>query len=299
MPDGASPADLLPRCCFPPPGTAVTCAVSGGADSLALLVLATAAGLRATAVHVDHGLRPGSSAEAGVVADAAARLGAAFRSERVHVADGPNLEERARTARWSVLPPDALTGHTADDRAETVLANLLRGAGPRGLGALGPSSRHPLARLRRSETEAVCRAAGLEPVSDPTNADPRFRRNRIRHEVLPLLADVAGRDPVPLLCRAADHAADAAAALARLSAELDPTDCRALAGADPALAAEALRRWLEGHTGRPPDAAALARTLAVARSERLATEVPDGWRVARRGGRLRLEAGAGEPEDHR
>ena len=275
----------------------MTCAVSGGPDSLALLVLAATAGLRVTAVHVDHGLRPGSAAEAGVVASAAARYGATFRAERVAVADGPNLEERARDARWSVLPPDALTGHTADDRAETIMVNLLRGAGPRGLGALGPSPRHPLLALRRSETVALCRAEGLDPVCDPSNTDVRFRRNRIRAEVLPLLADVAGRDPVPLLCRAGDHAAEAAEALARLSAGLDPTDCAGLATADPALVAEALRRWLESSTGRPPSGAALARATDVALLRARAAEVGGGWRVARTGGRLRLDGGRGTGAD--
>src|SRR3954452_4130299 len=99
----SSSAHLLPRTTFPSPGTAVTCAVSGGADSLALLVLACAAGCRVTAVHVDHGLRQGSDREAEVVAEAARRVGAGFRSERVEVGHGPNLEARARAARFSVL----------------------------------------------------------------------------------------------------------------------------------------------------------------------------------------------------
>ena len=89
---------LLPRCRFPAAGSDVTCAVSGGADSLALLALAVAAGTRVTAVHVDHGLRAGGDDEAHVVADAAARFGAAFRAVRVEVAPGPNLEARARAA---------------------------------------------------------------------------------------------------------------------------------------------------------------------------------------------------------
>ena len=100
-------ADLLARCSFPPAGAVATCAVSGGADSLSLLVLAVAAGCEVTAVHVDHGLRDGSAAEAGVVADLAARVGAGFRSERVSVAPGPNLEARARAARYGVLPDQA------------------------------------------------------------------------------------------------------------------------------------------------------------------------------------------------
>src|SRR5256885_8281133 len=170
---------LLARCTFPPAGVPVTCAVSGGADSLALLVLATEAGCNVTAVHVDHGLRPGSAAEANVVRDAAARYGAAFRSERVDVAPGPNLEARARAARFAVLPPDVLTGHTADDQAETILLNLVRGAGLDGLRGM-PRARRPLIQLRRSDTHALCDELGLSPVVDPMNASRSLRRNRVR-----------------------------------------------------------------------------------------------------------------------
>jgi tRNA(Ile)-lysidine synthase len=196
-------SDLLSRCTFPPPGTSLPCAVSGGADSLALLVLAVAAGCDATAIHVEHGLRAGSEAEAGVVAAAAACVEARFESRRVAVALGPNLEARARVARLSALPPDVATGHTMDDQAETVLVNLLRGAGPDGLSGMAPGSRHPLLGLRRAETHALCAELGLVPVRDPSNEDPAFVRNRVRHELLPLCAAVAGRDPVPLLARQA------------------------------------------------------------------------------------------------
>ena len=92
-------ADLLPRCVFPARGEPVSCAVSGGPDSLALLILAVAAGCDATAYHVDHGLRPESGKEAAVVHDAAERLGTGFVGLRVDVAPGANLEARARTAR--------------------------------------------------------------------------------------------------------------------------------------------------------------------------------------------------------
>ena len=90
---------LLANCTFPPAGTEVTCAVSGGADSMTLMVLAIAAGCSVTAVHVDHGLRHGSDAESEIVADAAARFGARFRSETVVVGTGPNQEARAPTSK--------------------------------------------------------------------------------------------------------------------------------------------------------------------------------------------------------
>ena len=267
--------------------------MSGGPDSLALLVLATAAGCDVTAIHVDHGLRPGGADEADVVASAAARFGARFAARRVDVAAGPNLEARARVARWSVLPPDAATGHTADDQAETVVLNLLRGAGLAGLAGMRPGRRHPLLALRRADTLEVCAAEGLTPVVDPSNLDPAFRRNRVRHDVLPLLDEVAGRDTVPLVARAA---AQARAALDHLEAEAalvvpDPTDVTALRVAPPALVSVALRGWLRrcSPEGHPPDAATLDRVLGVVTGSWRATEVGGGWRVARRAGRLVLE----------
>ena len=273
---------LLARCTFPEGD--VTCAVSGGADSLALLILAVRAGCRVTAFHVDHGLREGSAAEAHVVRDAARRYGAAFRAERVDVARGPNLEARARAARYAVLPPDVLTGHTADDQAETVLLNLLRGAGLDGLAGMRPEG-HPILALRRHETEAVCAAEGLTPVADPSNLDPVHRRNRVRHELIPLLNDIAQRDVVPVLARQAALLRDDAGALDARTP--DATDASALAAAPPALARRAVRRWLtEDH---PPDAATVERVLAVARHQARATDAGHGRRVARTDNVLRLE----------
>ena len=291
-------AALLPRCTFPRPGPPVTAGVSGGADSLALLVLAVEAGCRVTAVHVDHGLRDGSAAEAEVVAEVARRWGAGFSAIRVEVAPGPNLEARARAARRAALGEGAMTGHTLDDRAETVVLNLLRGAGGDGLAAMAPGPTKPLLGLRRTETQGLCVALGLRPVDDPTNADPAFTlRNRVRHEVLPLLDRVAGRDTAVLLDRTARLVGDDGRFLDELAAAIEPTDARALASAPVALARRAVRRWLvEAAPPYPPDAAAVERVLDVARGSSRATEVGGGRRVARTGGRLRLEpAASGEP----
>lgn len=267
-------------------------AVSGGPDSLALLALACATGRDVLAVHVDHGLRPGSGAESDVVAAAAARFGAAFESRPVEVVPGPDLEARARRARYDVLPRGVMTGHTADDQAETVLLNLVRGAGVDGLAGMrpGPAVLRPLLRLRRLETRALCRSLGLLPVDDPSNRDLRFRRNQVRHELLPVLERVGGRDPVPVLARQAGLMADDAELLERLAAGLDPTDAVALAAAPEPLARRAVRRWLRrGVEQYPPGSAEVERVLAVARGSAVACEVGGGRRVQRSRGRLSLE----------
>jgi len=290
---------LLTRCRFPLGGTVVACAVSGGADSLALLILAVAAGLDATAIHVDHGLRAGSADEAQVVEEAAARLGAAFEGRSVIVAPGPNLEARARAARYGALPAGVLTGHTADDLAETMLVNLVRGAGRDGLSPMRPNGRvvRPLLGLRRAETRALCRARGLVPVEDPSNRDPRFTRNRVRHELLPLLEEIGGRDLVPILVRQAQLLGAEAAFLDREAAALDPTDARALAAAPEVLARRAIRAWLRttDDERHPPTAAEVDRVLAVARGGAVACQVTGDRRVRRSQGRLTLTAGTARP----
>lgn len=281
-------AELLASCTFPAAGTAVTCAVSGGADSTALLVLAVAAGLDVTAVHVDHGLRPESGAEAELVRRTAERFGASFRAERVHLTDGPNLEARAREARYAVLPTDVLTGHTADDQAETVLINVLRGASTSGVAAMRPGPNRPLLALRRKQTIELCEALALETVHDPSNDDSRHLRNRVRHELLPLMKELSQRDVVPILARQAALARDDDDQLADAAAAVDPTDARALAAAPVALARRAVRRWLT--LDHPPDLATVDRVLAVARGDAAATDVGGGRRVSRSRQQLSLSA---------
>lgn len=284
--DEVDALNLLSRCTFPSSGE-YFCAVSGGADSLALMILAVGAGCKVTAIHVDHGLRAGSADEAQVVADAAARYGAAFRSEKVEVEEGPNLEARARAARKAVLPPGCATGHTMDDQAETVLINMLRGAGIDGLRAMRAGPEHPILSLRRSETRSLCAGEGLRPVEDPSNEDSRFLRNRVRHELLPLCCEIAGRDVVPLLARQAELLAGDAELLDEFAAGIDASDGRALASAPKALARRATRRWLRGG-GHPPDLHAVDRVLEVATGKMRATDVAPGVRVRRSRGVLAI-----------
>ena len=157
-------AQLLTRCNFPSPSAKIDCAVSGGQDSMAMLLLAVLNGCEVTAFHVDHSLRHGSDQEAKIVAELAEQIGASFVSKTVKVELGANLEARARNARFEVLPQEIATGHTADDQAETLLINLLRGAGLQGLAGMRQSHSHPILNLRRSETEMLCRELEIECV---------------------------------------------------------------------------------------------------------------------------------------
>jgi tRNA(Ile)-lysidine synthase len=184
--------------------------VSGGPDSMALLhgaaplVQTDAVRWRLTVAHLDHALRPESADDAAFVADAAAALGLPCESRRTDVAalaraEGRSTEDAAREARYrfleDVAPYGALiaTAHTADDAAETVLLNLLRGsglAGARGMPARRGRIVRPLLGERRETLRALLDAAGIGYRLDPSNDDPAHLRNRVRHEVLPLLESV-------------------------------------------------------------------------------------------------------------
>ena len=187
-------------------GDLVLVACSGGPDSMALLgVLAEVGpsiGVRLAVVTIDHGLRD-AGAEQDLVHARATELGLPFRLERVDVEreDG-SLMQGARTARSAALERVArelgarriATGHTASDQAETVLMRLLRGAGTRGLAGIppvrGPYVR-PLLGCTRSQVLDYLRAHALPWAQDPTNDDVTFARNRLRHEVLPMLAELS------------------------------------------------------------------------------------------------------------
>ena len=179
-----------------------------------------------------------------------------------------------------------LVGHTADDQAETVLLNLLRGGATAGLGGMPGRRDHlvrPLLGLRRTDTAEVCARLGLTPLADPMNDDRSFRRVQLRHDVIPALEHVAGRDLVPLLARQADvlrAEADFLDGLAR--AAWPPGDGTApaavLAAMPPVLARRAVRCWLGSP---PPSLAEVERVLAVAGGHVRAAELGGGRRVRR------------------
>ena len=279
-------SSLLTRCTFPAPHTDVTVALSGGPDSMALLCLAVAHGLHVTAVHVDHGIRPDSHRDITLIAPVVRMLGVELQVHRVTVEPGPNLEARAREARYGVLPDGAMTGHTADDQAETVLINLLRGAGSAGLSAMSPGTRRPILALRRNETHRLCAELGIECVTDTTNDSNVHQRNRVRNELLPLLTDISRRDPVPILTRTSDVMRDDNELLEELARGIDPTDAVALSTAPLPLARRAIRAWLSHPY--PPDQATVERVLEVARGEHPGCDIGGNRQIRRSKQRLSI-----------
>ncbi|MDO9226671.1 MAG: tRNA lysidine(34) synthetase TilS [Pseudomonadota bacterium] len=254
------------------PGRHLAVAYSGGLDSTVLLHLL--AGLRGeedfqlSAVHVHHGLSADADAWASHCQAVCATLNVPLRLERVVVKRaGQGLEAAAREARYQVfssLAVDALAlAHQRDDQAETVLLQLFRGAGMKGLAAM-PAERalgtirllRPLLDATRGEIEAFARARGFSWVDDASNADTDLRRNAVRHHLLPRIDSLfpgAGQT----LARAAGRFAESAGLLDAL-AELDGADCRdglevaRLMALDAARGRNLLRRYLElrGHPVR-------------------------------------------------
>lgn len=190
-----------------PPGSGVLCALSGGADSMYLLCRLLEGrekyGWRVQCAHLNHGLRPTAQRDEDFVRQWCERQGVPLCAERADVSafaqeEGLGLEEAGRVLRYRFLEDAArragleliATGHHAGDNAETVLMNLIRGCGLKGLTGI-PERRgnivRPMLEVSRRDIEAYLTGRGVPHVEDETNADPSYTRNRVRGELLPLL----------------------------------------------------------------------------------------------------------------
>ena len=260
-------------------------AFSGGMDSAVLLhVAATVFPSSLLALHVDHGINEASSSWERFCARTAALYGAEFFSMRLEgLRSGmPNLEEQARNGRWTALLQMArqhqasvlVTAHHANDQAETVLLNLLRGTGLAGIGMTISSQREGFPILRpwlnfaREELAAYAQQHALQWVEDPSNGDLKLRRNAVRHQLWPAVLETDAR-ALPALSRFAQLAAETETLLQmfgmRELASMLPQGNRLdwLLFEDQLPAAQALlfRLWLKTLELRPPTQARLAAML--------------------------------------
>jgi tRNA(Ile)-lysidine synthase len=220
---GLAPGPVRARPAGSPGGARLAVGTSGGVDSTVLFLTLRALGYDAVAVYVHHGLRAEADDEAAFVTAMAREAGAESAVVRAAVGAG-NRQGAARRARYAALGEAARTcgsaviavGHTATDQAETVLMALVRGAGLRGLAGMdprrtldagrpdGPALVRPLLWATRAEVEAEARARGWTWREDASNAGDAYRRNRIRHHVLPLLEAEGGPETATRIAAAAD-----------------------------------------------------------------------------------------------
>ncbi|HEX8441007.1 tRNA lysidine(34) synthetase TilS [Archangium sp.] len=303
-------------------GGSVLLAVSGGADSTALLVgtaaVAERLSLRVEVATLDHGLRPEAREEVEAVARLAARWGLPCHVRPLHLSPGSALEARAREARYAALETlrrerglqVVATAHTASDQAETLLMRLVRGTALRGAAGIHrarPFLVRPLIERTREEVEAFLAEQGVSFVVDPMNRDPAFLRTRIRHEALPALSRAAGFPVGPHLATFARLAAEDEALLGGLADEawrrlaledggLDAVGVRAL---EPPMRRRVLARLL-AEAGADVDEASLSRALEAVETGRARTlrggHARGGLQLRTSGGRVRCVRRAGPAE---
>ncbi len=217
-------------------GEKVVVGVSGGPDSVCLLhcLSRLQAGLELIVAHVDHGLSETSEAIAADVSRWAASEGFDVHVARASGLEGPNIHARARAFRYSFFETIRhdngasliATGHTLDDRSETLIQRLVHGAGTSTLAGVRANDGvrvRPLIELRRAETRAYCEELGLAFVSDPANDDPRFERAFVRHEVLPLIEQRWGEGAIRAIARSAQRLDEDGSALDELAAKVLPS----------------------------------------------------------------------------
>lgn len=269
-------------------------ALSGGADSAALAWLCSQSAASVRAVHVNHSLPDSPSLEAAAKA-VASRLGVELHVVAVAVAtEGASWEAKARRARYEALYSHLradeilVTGHTADDVAETMLINLGRGAGPRGLSGI-PRRRgrvlRPLIGVRRTATRELAERLSIPFMDDPANANRGFLRNRVRHDLLADYERVLGRDPVPGMVRSAGHLADVADTISELAAALPVAVHDGVARVArarlqqllPPVAAEVIRKMVTAaRPPHPPTSAEVERIVDVVEGRTPVAELEGG-----------------------
>ena len=292
------------------PGDKVIAAVSGGADSVAMLfalyLLRDELGITLEAAHFNHHLRGAESdRDEAFVTDFCGRYCIPLHLGSGRIVSGKKgLEAAARDARYAFLrslPGKVATAHPADDNAETVLMRLIRGTGLKGLGAIAPVSGNvirPMLTVTRDDVEAFLEEYALPHVEDSSNAEDDFLRNRIRHGILPLMRAENPRIGENLSAMALLLRQDEACLQAMIPEEQMP-DVSRLKAMEPALRRRTLERFLKAQGVREPEQIHIlqAEQLLYHWSPSASMQFPGGVTIGRQYDRLvRLECAPELPE---
>lgn len=292
------------------PGDKLIAAVSGGADSVAMLfalyLLRDELGIILEAAHFNHHLRGAESdRDEAFVTDFCGRYCIPLHLGSGRIVSGKKgLEAAARDARYAFLrslPGKVATAHTADDNAETVLMRLIRGTGLKGLGAIAPVSGNvirPMLTVTRDDVEAFLEEYALPHVEDSSNAEDDFLRNRIRHGILPLMRAENPRIGENLSAMALLLRQDEACLQAMIPEEQMP-DVSRLKAMEPALRRRTLERFLKAQGVREPEQIHIlqAEQLLYHWSPSASMQFPGGVTIGRQYDRLvRLECAPELPE---
>ena len=289
-------------------GDAIVCAVSGGADSMALLwalyLLKEEWELNLSAAHFNHHLRGAESdRDESFVREFCAGYGIPLHVGSAHVTTGEKgLEAAAREARYAflqTLPGKIATAHTADDNAETVLMHLVRGTGLKGLGGITPVRGNlirPMLNVTRAEVEAFLDEFAVEYIHDSSNSTDEFLRNRLRHHVMPLLKAENPKLSQNLSAMALRLRADEQA-LSDLS-QLEQPEVEKLRAMAPAVRARALENFLKESGVREPEAVHiyLAESLVFSDNPSARANFPGGITIGRNYGMLEVIPAAVAPQ---
>ena len=289
------------------PGDSIVCAVSGGADSMALLwslyLLKEEWDLNLSAAHFNHHLRgEESQRDEDFVRDFCAGYGIPLYVGSAEVKPGKKgLEAAAREARYAflrTLPGKIATAHTADDNAETILLHLVRGTGLKGLGGIMPRNGNvirPMLAVTRAQVEALLEEYCVPHIEDSSNAEDQFLRNRLRHSVMPILREENPRIAENLSAMALRLRRDEEA----LSSLADPhADIPTLRAQSPAVRARSLEQFLKASGVREPEGVHIAQAEALVFSSNPSarSDLP-GVTIARRYDRLEAVGHEEIPEE--
>ncbi|MEJ7717588.1 MAG: tRNA lysidine(34) synthetase TilS [Thermoleophilaceae bacterium] len=309
-----APLEAARRSGLVPSGEPLVVMLSGGADSTCLLDVALRLGAEVRALHVDHGLRPDSEEDARHCGELCERLGVPLDVERVRLPGTGNVQAQAREARYAVaerlgseLGADHAAAHTLSDQAETVVYRLATSPGPRALLGMAPRRGRlvrPLLEVPGSATRTWCRENGLDWREDPSNADPRYARSRVRAEVMPVLLDLSPAAERTIartaqLLREDADVLEAAAAEALGGPGVAAVSAAELAAQPRALRRLALRRLAAeaspGAVALSDEHAERVLALAAGRAGSASLHVGGGLRALVEYGMVRFSAAAASP----